>query len=47
MGNFGYIFGYCIIFAFLLGGLIGYAIRSILNDIDKKNKLKNYQKELY
>ena len=36
MGDFGFIFGYCLIFAFLLGGLMGYAIRDILNDIDKK-----------
>lgn len=24
MGNFGYIFGYCLIMAFMLGGIVGF-----------------------
>lgn len=28
MGNFGYIYGYNLFFVFLLGGIVGYFIRS-------------------
>jgi hypothetical protein len=29
MGNFGYIFGYCLIMAFMLGGIVGFLIEHL------------------
>ena len=37
MGNIGYIFGYAVIFAFLLGAIVGYIIRKIGDKSDKCN----------
>lgn len=32
MGDIGYIYGYALIFMFMLGGIVGYFIRSKIDD---------------
>lgn len=35
MGNIGYIFGYAVIFSFLVGGIVGYIAKGITDKINK------------
>ncbi len=37
MGDFGYIFGYCLFFSFCIGGLVGFYARYLSNGKDDVN----------
>ena len=38
MGNIGYIFGYAVIFAFLLGAIVGYSLKWLGDRYVSKSK---------